>query len=542
MAPPPTGGPQGTRPRETGKLRAQRIPLDYFRKSDAITRTKLWLTGAALVAALVWWLSGWVPGVQANLRYSHGPVAGVHQAWEAQCEACHVNFPVGVSALMTPITGKIYATKNDAQCQQCHMGHASQAHHKNEKPESVPNCGRCHRDHRGREVSLVRVGDSDCTNCHRNLQAHTEGATSPFENKVTAFATDHPDFRSRKADPGKIKFNHFQHMLPGQMPDGTAAENQWTLGRIKALDPAAYERYKNQPWQKGKGDNDAVVLDCASCHQLDSREFGVKDNFIGDVPSAAVLPSRAAGAYMLPITYENQCKACHPIDVKDMKAPVPHRVQPDELRHFVQGVYTREYLIKQENPLLDVEVKAGVPIPGKEPGGAAAMARDAIKAQVDRAMTALLTGKKTCGECHVDAEGKDLTYRPEEPGAPEQPLPKIAPSSIPDVWFEHAKFNHMSHRAVSCRDCHEKAYAFKADGTTRNDPASVTHTDVLIPDITNCRQCHAPASGGKGGVRHDCAECHTYHHGDAPRAGLGARAREPVETHSIDKWLSGKLK
>ena len=36
-------------PQQTGKQRAGRIPLDYFKHSDRIQRVKLWLTGLAVL-------------------------------------------------------------------------------------------------------------------------------------------------------------------------------------------------------------------------------------------------------------------------------------------------------------------------------------------------------------------------------------------------------------------------------------------------------------------------------------------------------------
>ena len=84
-------------PKITGKQRAVRIPLDYYKHRDPLTRWKLALALLAPALALGWWFGGdaWSRG-QAGLRASHGPVAAVHATWEQQCEACHVPFaPIG---------------------------------------------------------------------------------------------------------------------------------------------------------------------------------------------------------------------------------------------------------------------------------------------------------------------------------------------------------------------------------------------------------------------------------------------------------------
>src|SRR5262249_40944593 len=115
-------------------------------------------------------------------------------------------------------------------------------------------------------------------------------------------------------------------------------------------------------------------------------------------------------------------------------------------------------------------------------------------------------------------------------------------ASIPDVWYLHAKFDHVSHRAVDCRQCHKNAYAFETDGTA-NPHASTTHKDVLVPGVANCRMCHSPSrtEGGLavGGARSDCTECHRYHHGDRPLQGIGAWELGPKNSVDVQGFLRG---
>src|SRR5438552_3519931 len=135
MAPPP---------QETGKQRASRIPLDYFKRSNLVERWKLWLTGLALVLTLAWWASGWVSRSQGQTRYSRGPVAAVHAAWESDCTVCHTAFqPIDAKSWGTLFLRKAHDTTES--CQNCHAG---PAHHLNEKAELTPSCAGCHHDHR----------------------------------------------------------------------------------------------------------------------------------------------------------------------------------------------------------------------------------------------------------------------------------------------------------------------------------------------------------------------------------------------------------
>src|SRR4029453_8661357 len=83
----------------SGKARAVRIPLDYFKKPDRFSKWRKWLTVAALIAA-GWWLGGlgWGPpgsqgwGDRPRLLATQGPRARPHAPLDARCEACHVPF------------------------------------------------------------------------------------------------------------------------------------------------------------------------------------------------------------------------------------------------------------------------------------------------------------------------------------------------------------------------------------------------------------------------------------------------------------------
>lgn len=536
-------------PRETGRQRAMRIPMDYFKRANPLERGKLWLAFIAVVGTLAWIGYSLAQGERGNKVFSRGDLASVHSAWNNTCEACHVDFnPITRHTFLSSPAAKATA---DARCESCHLG---TVHHKNQSPESTASCGGCHRDHRGVDASLVRLGDADCTICHGNLTNHlvdSKGAQSQFTNVVTNFAdkNGHPEFkvlRDKLPDPGVIKFNHALHMTPGQVIVA-GQKSPWTLEKLKASDKDAYDRYVSSPWQKDKSDQALVALDCRSCHELDSADVRATRESIRRVPSA-VLPNRAEGAYLLPIVYDVHCKACHPLQFDD-KVPsyvAPHRYQPEEIRTIVGRTYAAEFL--QKNPEL---LKAPLrPLPGKSLTPEQEKAKTYIDGKVELAMKTLFLGKKTCGECHY-AEGKtdesQLTEIPRKlQVGPSEATKKAGwfqnESSIPDVWLLHAKFNHASHRAVDCRQCHENAYGLMAGGQP-NPKGSVTHKDVLLPGVENCRECHRPArtEGALtvGGVRHDCTECHRYHHGDSPLQGLGAQALDPKTPMGIKKFLQG---
>jgi hypothetical protein len=77
-----------------------------------------------------------------------------------------------------------------------------------------------------------------------------------------------------------------------------------------------------------------------------------------------------------------------------------------------------------------------------------------------------------------------------------QPLPVVANSNITVRWFQHAVFNHDKHRLVKCEECHSAART------------SQETSDVLLPGIRTCEQCH---HAGSEAAEARCFECHTYH-------------------------------
>ncbi|MGE3808145.1 MAG: hypothetical protein AB7K24_26075 [Gemmataceae bacterium] len=523
---------------QTGKQRAIRIPLDYFKQPDRMSRWKLRLALVAFIACLAWLAVNLLAGDARNYDYARGPVAAVHATWEDNCNACHVPFvPI---ADRTWIDDQQWFQKfaggqprdvANARCQHCHTG---PDHHTGQLPNL--SCASCHRDHQGREFNLTRVVDHDCTQCHANLPPHTAPGSptpvgGPYAN-VTAFTTNHPDFRSIKKDPGKLRFNHALHMTAGMVLDADARQ-KWTLADVGS---DYRERYRQRQPEGQRDDAAPVQLECASCHQLSSGDFKI-DKPLPALPGS-VMPERTLGAYMLPIVYENQCQGCHPLNFEpnpkgQLAARVPHGIQPDQVTEYLWGVYAER----------NVQAKKFVPrrlVPGNDVTQEEKDARTELEKSLDAAQRYLYQSemkvfpdKTTCGECHHYEESKGL-------------IPQaIVRPDVPQFWYQHGTFNHARHRGVDCRVCHPNAFAQKPDGSP-NPLASKDATDVLVPGIDNCRQCHAPHYRRDGlqlgGARFDCAECHTYHHRNKPadwKQGIGAAARDPKPTLNLEQFLKG---
>lgn len=477
----------------------------YFRGWSPVERWKMILTAAALLI-VVGWLAASYAYSPFDYQATKGPLASVHQAWDADCGACHRD-----------TSGKnwfdAHGRWNDFKCQDCHSGaphHASVvAEYANE------NCASCHHDHSGKNFSLVKMDDHHCIRCHDDLPKYTDTSKKTdqrvYAPKVTGFSKDrHPEFSVVMSDAKTqrhLKFSHAAHMAPGM----TSAAGAKSLKKLEDIPKEFRERYRNE----GQGDDALVQLDCKSCHQLEASDG-----------SSTV---RSNGAHFLPINYDVSCKACHPTETAPEPTSrgtvlpsfaVPHGEQLSTLRDALDAKFS--LILQKDQPELAKHLQ------GKDLKSSKDPVLLAFAAEVERARNhayeQLLTGNG-CVKCH------DTVSDAKEP-----PTTAIVPPAIPSVWMPHARFDHTSHRAMNCSDCHpamSRDEVMKRTGDVEREP-------VNLPNLANCVQCHAPRSGDKGGVRHGCTDCHSYHHGDFPLQGRGSPAHAPKSKFTLENFLKGK--
>jgi hypothetical protein len=486
----------------TGKQKSARIDPDYWKRAG---RRKWWLTGAfaaltvLVVAALV--VSG-----RWKSAASPGPLHTVHAAWDNDCAACHLPFsPAGGDNAL----GRAFRTRpDDKLCMGCHKG---PPHHPGrEIAAEVGGCGSCHHEHRGRHASLTDLRNEACTTCHAKLADHVASQPPRYDN-VTRFEVDHPEFRRPPIGAERVKFNHHVHLTAGLKHSPNDAK-AWTLNDITE---DVRERYRRQQQADDPDTSKAVQLTCASCHETDG----------GTTPTA--------GAYLPPVTYEKHCQGCHPLTLGAALpgVTVPHRLQAEDVHLVLWGAFAKQAV---DDPARREPKPPPSPLPGRSLDPKEEKARAEVEDRVgkeekflyqedvgklDRLM---LDGKTACGLCHQ--------YKPPEGGAK---LPRVVPVRVREVWFEHAWFDHRSHRAVDCQQCH-------AGATT-----STTNTPPLLPVVADCQKCHAPrgTQGGKtvGGVRSECTTCHAYHDSDGAVRGRADTERRAARRGTIDEFLSGRL-
>ena len=484
--------------RETGKQRSQRIQIDYYRKKGGLQRLKTACVCAALVGSGLYGFYVLVAGGQTHT--STGPLSRAHAAFEDDCGQCHQDF-TPIDARGAKLNISFLGINSDESikhvetaCQACHQ---VGSHHRDRMTEDWQrvdqNCAGCHADHKGRDFDLNLISAQRCTVCHANLSEGCQGEPR-VRGKITSFTQqNHGDFPSlAKGDSGTVKFDHAQHLLPGQVNAGE--KGQFT---VAMLDESLRARYR----KNGQADSSPVELDCASCHVM----AGIPAR------SADLVTDVELGRYMAPISFEQHCSACHSMNPGVATAdttPLPHAVPWQQIDLLLTASITGAGATGQiRSPRDDTQ---STPQPGEGLGKAApAGSHVASPGDVESARRLVQT---QCLQCHDQASITNEAIHAARSGS--------AGSMIPPRWFSKGLYNHATHREISCKFCHEAAYAVGVRG-----PAT-DHQSVMIAGIESCTPCHrdaeSPAPKSLASVADllgrqttwasdNCTMCHRYH-------------------------------
>jgi hypothetical protein len=495
---------------------------DYFHRP---TRVAAWKVRLALLALLV--TIGWAAVAVASRTHlysvtTHGELARAHAPWMNQCDACHVPHGSGDAG------NGLFAVRDrwrTFRCETCHAGPAADPknygphYDRTKNPHLVDDaqardCSSCHHDHRGKDFDLARVSDGECVRCHRDLSPlHGTGPS------ITSFPADHPEFAvfDHKPKERAFKFNHALHLAVG-LTESTNLDNPnaaFTLGKVAPEYQGEYARFS-----KDGGPAAALQLDCSSCHQLGTDPAGPRAGGATRLPAANLHPAGAAGAYYLPVTFEQHCQGCHTLKMTGRPSPVgvdveaftvPHRLRRADVENFVRGEVTRQVAAHTElfpkvalPPNDRLDTPRPIPVPND------------LKKETDR-LVGLYAGMlfdqsgagggHSCFKCHrAQSDGE------------------VQPARGFTLWMPKARFDHAPHRLVDCAACHDTwargPFVRYANVPNKGDEGA------NVPGIRTCQRCHAPTSfavEGKpaAGIRSACITCHAYHkptHGQ-PAAG-----------------------
>jgi predicted CXXCH cytochrome family protein len=427
-------------------------------------------------------LSGLVmPGIQDPLRetpllpsdalWSPGPLHTAHQSIGNRCDACHL---------------KAFEPVRDKECFACH---ASVQHHVNIKTADVSlfqdtQCTACHMEHK-QPAALVQRDPRVCTDCHADLGRMKSGTTV---RNATDFGTAHPEFRLTV-----LASTNVYQTSPGNV-DASETTPSWQAVRLDRDDPANFVEHSHLRFShaqhldpKGvKSPTGERILGCQDCHRPNS-----------------------SGRDMLPIRMETNCSGCHSLlfDEHDPTSGVPHG-KLEAVYKTLREHFSHEYL--EQSGSMSPGVGRQARRPGNEQRAMSEAeqrrARDWVDTQSLKIARELLE-KRVCANCH------EVTRVPGGIGLEQW---RVEPVQLTANWMPRARFDHAAHISETCVSCHARA------------PESKHATDILIPGIARCRECHG-GSESPAKVASDCLMCHPFH---VPNRGLWLRTTAnpaPVE-------------
>ena len=513
--------------REDGKNKALRIDLGYYRRRSWLGTFRWFAISVGFILSLLY--GTWVLSLERNAttagrdnrsaQLSTGSLALVHAHIENDCQSCHSE-QFGI-ALAHDAWQRLPEGRLNLQEKKCNDScHTVDRHFRAmlTSPEMDQDCARCHRDHLGRANLLEAVKSVVCTECHANLTAacvssatstllpavgnfsiESHGIPVPVENAQHEKSPEHPvsksQFRSLLSDRGRVKFDHTQHMQPGQVDPTSRGGFQLSM---------LPEEHRKVYAESGQQDNDLVQLKCESCHIPGAIAESTNQSAI----------AREERRYA-PINFNKHCEACHQISFAGQgpkHLPLPHVAQHEEFADLLEA--------KQDDGTPTGKVVA-------RSDQANSGTSKSIKLKDERNEAGVEAVFIKCQQCHLEEE-----LRPEVIA---RALVGTLEPLIPQRWLQYGYFNHAAHDNITrCAYCHPMP-------TGTGEP--LDQKQVLIRGPESCVGCHRAvgsptppefATAAKRiklfGKKHqptwassECIECHRYHW-SRPTASQDTRA------------------
>lgn len=347
------------------------------------------------------------------------------------------------------------------ECEACHVSAFRRV------PDSA--CIDCHSVERhvsNPEYSVL--GDIRCAACHLDhneppqlINQHQALCSDCHKDPgvelghASDFLDDHPDFRVSLERPHRL-------------PDGSL---EWRIERVDLASSLDADRSNLNFDHAVHLDADGIltpdgnrVIDCGDCHTPES-----------------------GGARMQPVSMDEHCSACHTLafDPDDPSRTVPHG-DPDAVLQALIEYYSAR-LLGDDPDAIDRRVRRpGQRLSRTDRDRAAAEARSTAMA-----VATDLFERRSCVNCHeVTATDGETPWH-------------VQPVRLTERFYPHSDFSHAAHdtEVSRCDSCHEAS-------------SSTAATDLLIPGIDDCRECHGSGVKRRNAVSQlpsTCVMCHGFH-------------------------------
>jgi len=345
----------------------------------------------------------------------------------------------------------------NSECEKCHadVQHHVDVHTADVALFDTQRCAQCHLEHK-EPATLIPRDQRLCTDCHSRLDRLK---SDPQIENAADFGSDHPEFRIAVLSRDEV-------VAPGQwQPQWLDSSNAATFKETSHLKFSHAQHLDPKGIKSPTGER---ILQCGDCHRPNS-----------------------SGREMMPIRMETQCSGCHSLhfDEHDPTSGVPHGSLQSMFR-VLREHFSRQYL-EATGPTMRTQTDR-LRRPGQE---ARQMSIDEQRRARDWAdseslkMGRELLEKRVCVDCHdvtrvLGASGFDQW--------------QVAPVRLTQNWMPRARFNHAAHITEPCTSCHNTAARSKHS------------SDILMPRIAKCRECHGDASDTSK-LSSDCVMCHRFH-------------------------------
>ena len=437
-------------------------------------------------------------GYSADMVWTSGPLSTAHAGLSNKCGACHTQPFVSVTDSACVSCHKPDATPDHASADRMATGRLPAGgfeagiHKGLNLPEG--RCASCHKEHEGPRGALM-VAASFCTDCHTGLSGRLKNT------KITNVPNweDHPQFKPTLVSVASLTAPTFERVSLADKPVERSG-----LIYPHDIHQSATNGVANMVQKQGLAAGANGALACNYCHTPDSD-----------------------GVRFKPIEMEKNCGACHDLAfAKDggIVRTLPHG-KPEQVAGIIRDFYlgqalspragVQRFAFERRAPgkLAEVEL-ADLRITST---GEARARGDAAIAQIFGA-----DGKAggLCSDCHV-------VNNTGAPNAAERYT--VAPVTLASHYLPKGRFPHNQHKTydrktgdAACVTCHKGVMASKAS------------TDVLLPSVTQCRDCHG-SSNVATNVAATCSTCHGYHYGEGGQGGDFARSphRKPAKPATV---------
>ena len=343
-------------------------------------------------------------------------------------------------------------------------------------------CNTCH------QLPFKAVPDKACKNCHQSVANHIKDDVlheRVFKNKRCAEC--HLDHRGQKglvrhdtpqcvACHGNIKTRDAQTKLPNIHDFSVdhpafhlmirTGPGEYDTKRVLQTDKAnlveksglkySHEVHFDKALIELPGSADTRDIQCDDCHKMDDAGVGFE-----------------------PMTMAMTCQQsnCHALDFSP-------RVEGRQVPHAAEKTVMTALREFYASRAISETYLEGVTIDDLR------RARNWARTQADSNAKFLFSEARegTCLECH------EVSYDDNNKKVPWQ----VTPVRVTDHWFPKSRFPHIKHRTTKCTACHDVMHSDKS-------------SDVVIPTIVKCKECHVGSKQAISRVSSTCDTCHIFH-------------------------------